>query len=62
MNQPTTDPVDEIRAIRARISKQHQHDPRQLVEHYLQLQKQYASRLQIPHENERKKTAQCATD
>ena len=40
------DPViDEVRAARGRISAQFDHDPRRLVEHYLELQKRHNDRL-----------------
>jgi hypothetical protein len=40
------DPViEEIRAVRRRISAQFDHDPDKLVAHYMELQKQYADRL-----------------
>jgi hypothetical protein len=41
-----SDPViDEIRAVRSRISAQFDHDPKKLVEHYMELQKRHADRL-----------------
>ena len=41
-----SDPViEEIRAVRRRISAQFDHDPDKLVAHYMELQKQYADRL-----------------
>ena len=41
-----SDPViDEIRAVRSRISAQFDHDPRKLVEHFMELQKRHADRL-----------------
>ena len=48
MSQTTTDPVDEIRAIRKQISERHQDDPKKLVEYYINLQKHYAARLVTP--------------
>lgn len=40
------DPViDEIRAVRSRISARFDHDPRKLVEHYMELQKRHEDRL-----------------
>ena len=40
------DPViEEIRAVRRRISAQFDHDPDKLVAHYMKLQKQYADQL-----------------
>jgi len=41
-----SDPViDEIRAVRSRISAQFDHDPAKLVAHYMELQKRHADRL-----------------
>ena len=41
-----SDPVvDEIRAVRSRISAQFDHDPDKLVEHYMALQERHADRL-----------------
>jgi hypothetical protein len=41
-----SDPViDEIRAVRRRISAQFDHDPDKLVKHYMELQKRHADRL-----------------
>jgi hypothetical protein len=41
-----SDPViDEIRAVRSRISAQFDHDPKKLVEYYIELQKRHADRL-----------------
>lgn len=44
-----TDPgLEHIRQVRHEISAEHQHDPKQLVEHYEKLQKKYADRLLDP--------------
>jgi hypothetical protein len=44
--QKPSDPViDEIRAVRSRISARFEHDPEQLVRYYLELQKRHADRL-----------------
>jgi hypothetical protein len=41
-----SDPViDEIRAVRSRISAQFAHDPEELVRYYMELQKRHADRL-----------------
>ncbi len=41
-----SDPViDEIREVRHRISAQFDHDPKRLVAHYMEFQKQYQDRL-----------------
>lgn len=45
MNTKPLDPVDEIRAIRANLSKRYDNDPRKLGEYYQQLQKKYGARL-----------------
>ena len=37
--------IDEIRAIRARISAEHGDDPQRLFAHYLEYQKQFEGRL-----------------
>ena len=40
------DPViDEIRKIRREISAEHDHDPRKLVQHAVELQEEYRDRL-----------------
>jgi hypothetical protein len=44
--QELNDPViDEIRAVRSRISARFDHDPERLVRYYLELQKRHADRL-----------------
>ena len=49
MNPNQADPVvDEIRAIRHRISERFDHDPQRLVAYYLELQEQYRERLIDP--------------
>ena len=46
MQQEPSDPViDEVRAVRHRISEQCGHDPARLVAHYMKLQEQYRHRL-----------------
>ena len=42
--------IDEIRAIRRKISAEHGHDPKRLVEHYMEFQQQFADRLVAPPE------------
>jgi hypothetical protein len=37
--------IDEIRAIRAQISREHGDDPQRLYEHYVEYQKQFKGRL-----------------
>jgi hypothetical protein len=49
MNQ--RDPViDEVRAVRHRISARFHHDPALLVAYYMELQDQYRERLVVTHE------------
>jgi hypothetical protein len=51
-NPDDSDPaIDEIRAIRHEISARFDHDPRKLVEHYMQLQRRHADRLIAVGEN-----------
>ena len=38
-------PIDEIRAIRHRLSAEHGHDPRRLVEYYRETENRYRDRL-----------------
>jgi hypothetical protein len=48
MNQGPTDPViDEVREVRHRISERVGHDPARLVAYYMELQKQFPSRLVV---------------
>ena len=37
--------LEQVRAARHRISEQFDHDPRKLVEHYMELQQEYKDRL-----------------
>lgn len=39
------DPIDRIRRTRHEISARFDHDPRKLVEHYVELQKRHSDRL-----------------
>jgi hypothetical protein len=39
------DPIERIRRVRHEISAKCDHDPRKLVEHYMELQKRHAERL-----------------
>jgi hypothetical protein len=53
MTPPEDDPViDEIRAIRMRISAEHGHDTRRLVEHLMKLQERHRDRLLPPPSDE----------
>ena len=46
MNPASDDPViDELRRVRHDISARFDHDPEQLVAYYMQVQRQYESRL-----------------
>jgi hypothetical protein len=48
MTEPWTeadDAIEEVREIRRRISARFDDDPVKLVEHYMEVQKQYAERL-----------------
>jgi hypothetical protein len=52
--EPQDPVIDEIRAVRHRISERFGHDPARLVAYYLELQKQYQDRLIVTvttHEN-----------
>lgn len=44
----TDEGLDHLRAVRHKISAEHQHDPKRLVEHYEKLQEKYADRLLDP--------------
>ncbi len=37
--------IERIRTVRHKISETHQHDPRQLIRYYMQLQKQHEDRF-----------------
>jgi hypothetical protein len=39
MTKDTEDPIDQVRHVRHEISAKCDHDPRKLVEHYMELQK-----------------------
>ena len=45
---PSDPIIDEIRAVRHRISEEFDHDPKKLVEHYMKLQERHADRLVRP--------------
>lgn len=48
----TPDPLlEEIWAIRRRIAAQHGNDPKRLIAHYIEYQKQFADRLVPPPQN-----------
>ena len=45
MSKKFEDPIDRIRRTRHEISKKFDHDPRKLVEYYMERQKRHADRL-----------------
>ena len=45
MKKTAEDPIDRIRRTRHEISAKFDHDPRKLVEHYMELQERHADRL-----------------
>ena len=45
MSKEPEDPIERIRQTRHQISAACDHDPRKLVEHYMELQKRHADRL-----------------
>jgi hypothetical protein len=45
MENKPEDPIDRIRRTRHEISAKYNHDPRKLVEHYMELQEKHADRL-----------------
>jgi hypothetical protein len=47
-HQPPDPLIDEIRAIRVRISREHGDDVRRLGEHYMELQKQFSGPITPP--------------
>jgi hypothetical protein len=55
MKATKTDPViDEVRAVRHRISRDVGHDPAKLVAYYMQLQEKYRDRLVVSATKRRK--------
>ena len=46
--------LEQVRAARHRISEKFDHDPRKLVEHYMELQQEYKDRL-VGAEEEKKR-------
>ena len=49
MSRIDEDPIDQIRRVRHEISAEFDHDPRKLVEHYMELQKRHGERLIRSH-------------
>lgn len=45
MGKNEEDAIAEVRAARQRISEKFDHDPKKLIEHYMELQQQYKERL-----------------
>jgi hypothetical protein len=51
MEEPWTaadDAIEEVREIRRKISERFDHDPKKLMEYYMELQKRHADRLVWP--------------
>jgi hypothetical protein len=44
-DEKTTGALEQVRQARHRISEEFDHDPRRLVEYYMELQQQYKGRL-----------------
>jgi hypothetical protein len=60
MKKTEDDPIESIRRIRHEISEEHGHDPRRLVEYYMELQKTHEQRLietAAPVDNRERETA-----
>ncbi len=45
MSERNDETIAEVREARGRISAQFEHDPKRLVAHYIEMQKQYQERL-----------------
>ena len=55
----STDPaIEAVRAARRKISREHDHDPARLVEHYVELQGKFSARLIHGPEQQTKDAAQ----
>jgi len=54
-DRPPTPTIDEIRAVRHRISEEFGHDPKTLCEHYMKLQERHRDRLVRPTDRPPKK-------
>ena len=52
--------IDEIRAIRAQISREHGDDVRRLGEHYMELQKQFSGQVIPPPSTPKKEPRSAA--
>jgi len=60
MTQKHDETVDRVRRVRHEISADFDHDPRRLVEHYMELQRRHADRLLdtvAPTQGARRETA-----
>ncbi len=60
MSEPWTEAdevIEKVREIRRRISEHFGHDPVKLVEHYMEIQKEYADRLVDPRAKKQGKSA-----
>jgi hypothetical protein len=58
---PDDPAIARVREVRHRISHQHAHDPKKLVEYYMQLQAKYQDRLleQVKHTKSEEAPAQA---
>ena len=54
-NDRATGALEYVREARRKISEQFDHDPKKLIEHYIELQKKYKKRLLGTEEEEREK-------
>jgi len=45
MDKNEQNSIAEVRAARRRISEKYGHDPKKLIEHYIEMQKQFKERL-----------------
>jgi hypothetical protein len=59
-DEPPDPLIDEIRAIRARISREHGDDVRRLGEHYMELQKQFSGQSITPPSSPKKEPKSAA--
>ena len=60
MTEMHDETVDRIRRVRHEISEEFEHDPRRLVDHYMELQRRHANRLLdtvAPTQGPRRETA-----
>ena len=58
----STDPaIEAVRAARRKISREHDHDPARLLQHYLELQQKFSARLIHGPEQQTEDAAQQPT-